>query len=124
MKLNTGTIRWADGTTSRVVIKEVVTYSWLPADYWIDYEPGESHRPLVHPDWGTKEGIKAPILLPEELFFRSFTRDRDPNSFEYKLDEYIKANFRESEWFEADTTFKSLVRLAGEDYVVKNYFEK
>jgi hypothetical protein len=123
MKLNTGTIKWGDGTTSRVVIKKVETYSWLPSDYWIDYAEGETHKPLVHPDFGTKPEIKAPILLPEEIFFRVFIRDVNITSFEYKLDQYIKANFGEKERHEAENLFKSLVRLSGEDYVTNNYLE-
>jgi len=125
--MKTGIITWSDKTISKVFIKEVEVYSHLPANYWLDYVDGEVHRPIIHPEWGIKDYIKSPILLPEALFFRVFTADiteQDKKGFDYRLMQYIRENFRESEWFEAETTFRSLSRLSGEDYIIKNYFNK
>lgn len=125
MRGKTGTITWGDKSTSKVIVKEVETYSWLPTDYWLDYSPDETNKPVIHPDWGVKKIIKAPILLPEALFFRMFKADlteEDKQTFDYRLKEYIHDNFLEENWFQAATTFASLKRLAGEQYIIDNYF--
>lgn len=127
MKGKTGIITWGDKSTSKVIVKEVETHSWVPTDYWLDYADGESNKPIIHPDYGIKEIIKAPILLPEALFFRVFKADiteEDKQTFDYKLKEYIHNNFPEENWFETETTFKSLRRIAGEQYIIDKYFNK
>jgi len=123
----TGTITWSNKSTSKVILKEIQTYFCLPSSYWLDYLPEETNKPVIHPDWGVKEIIKAPILLPEELFFRVFKADiteEDKQKFDYKLKEYIRNNFPEENWFETETTFSALKRVAGEQYIIDNYFNK
>ena len=127
MKGKTGIIDWGEGKTSKVVIKEVDTYSYLPTDYWLDYLPGETHKPLVHPDYGHKSIIKAPILLPEGILVRVFTADvseEEKSTFDYKLKQYIKDNFDEEAQHEAKMLFRDIKRISGEDYIIEKYFNK
>ena len=72
MEGKTGIITWGDKTTSKVIVKKIQYYSYIPNDYWLDYAEDETHRPLIHPDYGKVDEIIAPILLPEELFYRVF----------------------------------------------------
>jgi hypothetical protein len=127
MEGKTGTIKWGDNTSSRVVVKEIESYSWLPSDYWLEYQEEETHRPVIHPDYGVSKIIKAPIILPSDLFFRLFTPDvteEDKATFSYRLNQYVKENFGESEQMEAMGIFKSLKALKGEEFIIKNYLEK
>ena len=116
-----GIIKWTDGTTSKVIISHIEVYSWLPADYWLEYDDSETNRPLNHPDYGVNPIIKSPILLPEGLFYRFFQLEIDPNSYEGKLKKYIEDNFRQSEQFEAETALKRLEQVAGRDYIINKY---
>jgi len=119
-----GTINWSDGTTSRVILVDIEYNSYTQNDYWLEYKDSEKHRPLVHPDLGNKEIIKSSIVLPSGLFHRFFKKDVDTNSFEYKLDQYIKANFDESTWMEANSIFNSLINKMGKQYVIDKYLNK
>ena len=62
-----GIITWGDKTTSKVKIVGIETYSLMPTDFWLEYMDTEQNRPLIHPDYGKEDIIKAPILLPEGL---------------------------------------------------------
>ena len=74
-----GTIEFKDGTKSRVILKDIDTYpaSGMPPDYWFGYQEDETHRPVVHPDFGKKDFIKSEILLPELFAFRVFEKETD-----------------------------------------------
>jgi len=72
----TGTMNWADGTSSKVKVVGVESYSFMPTDYWFEYEQGETNKQLVHPDFGKSDFIKAEILLPEGLIDYIFTPDK------------------------------------------------
>jgi hypothetical protein len=122
-----GTINWSDGTSSRVLVKEVETYSCLPTDYWLEYLHEETHRPIIHPDYEINPIIKSQLLLPEGIFFRVFVPDiteEDKKEFSYRLNQYIKENFREEDYMSASGIFDSLKHLKGEDYIIKEYLEK
>lgn len=122
----TGTMNWQDGTSSRVKVVGKETYSFMPTDYWFEYEQGETNKQLVHPDLG-EEHIKASILLPEGLIHYIFTPDkpvRDENSFEARLEDYIENNFNETERRSAVNLFKQLERTAGREYIENEYFNK
>lgn len=71
----TGIIVWRDGKTSKVSIVAKETYSYLPTDFWLEYSSDEIYRPLVHPDLGESDEIKASILLPESLMEAVFKLD-------------------------------------------------
>lgn len=71
----TGTITWGNGTTSKVIISHIDTYSCLPTDYWLSYAEGETNRPIVHPDFGKLDLIKTELVLPEGLMDMSFAPD-------------------------------------------------
>jgi hypothetical protein len=62
-----GIIKWGNGTTSKVRIVDVETYSFMSTDYWLEYLDTEENRPLIHPDYGKEDIIKSQILLPEGL---------------------------------------------------------
>jgi len=47
---DTGIITFGNGSTARVRITKVSTYSFMPTDYILTYEDDETNRPLVHPD--------------------------------------------------------------------------
>lgn len=116
-----GTITWSDGKTSRVILKDIESYSWLPTDYWLDYDESETHRPLVHPDFGVSKLIKSPILLPSALLFRVFKADEDESSYEYRLKKYIEDSFPEKNRWEAETAFRKLELTAGRKYIEDKY---
>jgi hypothetical protein len=125
----TGTMNWADGSTAKVEVVGKETYSFMPTDYWFEYVEGETNKQLVHPDLGQAH-IKASILLPEGLVPHIFTPDKEvrqfgfENSFEYKLEEYLKNNFDQSERSKAAHLFKQLERTAGQQYIEDNYLNK
>lgn len=75
----TGVLSFGDGSKSRVKLVEI-EYSksgMFPTDYWLEYAEDETHRPLVHPDFGKNDIIKTEILLPEFLFQQVFTLDEE-----------------------------------------------
>ena len=74
---DTGIITFGNGTTSRVKIVKVQTYGSMPSDYFLEYEKGETNRPLSHPDFVRyDEGEKIDVFpLPEGLLERVFTKD-------------------------------------------------
>lgn len=73
MKGRTGVITFGDGSTSKIKVVDVETYTYLPTDYWLEYAEGETNKPLVHPDYGTSPLIKSELLIPE-MIFRSFVK--------------------------------------------------
>lgn len=74
---DTGTIEFGNGTTARVKISKIHTYSFMPTDYILTYERDETNRPLVHPDFVSySDGEKIESFpLPEGLVERVFTKD-------------------------------------------------
>lgn len=69
----TGTMKFKNGTTARVRIKEIDQYNILPFpnDYWLEYMEGETNKLLVHPGYGKNDLIKSEILLPEVSVFNT-----------------------------------------------------
>lgn len=59
----TGTMNWADGTSSKVKVVGVESYSFMPTDYWFEYEQGETNKQLVHQTMNYLELIFLLILL-------------------------------------------------------------
>jgi len=74
---DTGVITFGNGTTARVRISKIQTYSYLPTDYILTYEDGETNRPLIHPDFVEYEENKKieSFPLPEGLLEQVFTKD-------------------------------------------------
>lgn len=74
---DTGVITFGNGTTSRVRISKIHTYSSMPTDYVLTYEDDETNRPLVHPDFVVYEDNKKidSFPLPEGLLVQVFTKD-------------------------------------------------
>lgn len=67
----TVTMKFKNGTTAIVRIKEIKQYNMFPNDYWLEYMEGETNKLLVHPDYGKNDLIKSEILLPEVLVFNT-----------------------------------------------------
>ena len=103
-KGQTGTLNWGKNETSRVKIVDIDTYSSLPSDVWMEYLDDETHRPLVHPEFGASPIIKASILLPAAVVDMVFTPDDERergititsvsgDDYESRFTKYIQKNF-------------------------------
>lgn len=123
----TGTMKWQDGTSAKVKVVGKETYSTMPTDYWFEYQEGETNKQLVHPDYGKHDFIKSEILLPEGLIGHLFVPDKpefEEDSFEAKLENYLRKNFNAAEREQASLLFSQLERRAGRKYIEDNYFNK
>ena len=67
----TGTLTFGDGTTARVELEKILTYtsSGMPPDYLFKYEEGETNRPLIH------EKFNGSFPLPEIIVSMYFKED-------------------------------------------------
>lgn len=115
------TITFNDNTTAKIKLVHIDTYSTMPSDYWFDYVDGETNKQLIHPEYLKSSIIKSPIVLPIGLVELIIKPDLDINSYEYKLEEYLKNNFNEINIIEARNLFYNLERSSGREYVEQNY---
>lgn len=123
----TGIITDADGLTSKVTIVGKETYSMFPTDYWLEYDSDETHRPIIHPEFGKNPMIKAPILLPELLLFKVFTPNvivEKEDDFQIRVDTYIENNFLDENKEEAKNLFDLLLKTKGKEHIEANYLNK
>lgn len=75
---DTGFISWADSTKSKVIIKEINHMNFfVNADIWLDYEEGETNRPLIHEMYEDDEidYVRYPILTWAPVLDKVFTKD-------------------------------------------------
>jgi hypothetical protein len=132
IKGQTGTLNWGKNETSRVIIVDIDTYSSLPSDVWMEYLDDETHRPLIHPDFGKSPMVKGSILLPEAVVDMVLTPDNErergivitsvsDNDYESRLTKYIEKNFPKKNWEESRKSLKKLEEVAGKEYIEKNY---
>ena len=115
------TITFNDNTTAKIKLVHIDTYSTMPSDYWFDYVDGETNKQLIHPEYLKNPIIKSPIVLPIGLVELIIKPDLDVNSYEYKLEEYLKNNFNEINIREARNLFYNLERTSGREYIEQNY---
>lgn len=115
------TITFNDNTTAKIKLVHIDTYSTMPSDYWFDYVDGETNKQLIHPEYLENPIIKSPIVLPIGLVELIIKPDLDVNSYEYKLEEYLKNNFNDINIREARNLFYNLERTSGREYVEQNY---
>ncbi len=115
------TITFNDNTTAKIKLVHIDTYSTMPSDYWFDYVDGETNKQLIHPEYLKSSIIKSPIVLPIGLVELIVKSDLDTNSYEYKLEEYLKNNFNDINIREARNLFYNLERTSGREYIEQNY---
>ncbi len=115
------TITFNDNTTAKIKLVHIDTYSTMHSDYWFDYVDGETNKQLIHPEYLKSSIIKSPIVLPIGLVELIIKPDLDINSYEYKLEEYLKNNFNDINIREARNLFYNLERTSGREYVEQNY---
>ena len=121
----TGTIKFGDNSIAKVIIKNIDTYSYMPTDYWLDYQEGEMNKQLVHPEYGSNPIIKAEILLPEGLLDKVFTPDNlIEDEYAKQLAFYLATNFNQEDVLEASLLFNKLEKLKGRQHIINEYFNK
>lgn len=120
LELNsTGTLKFGDGTTARVEIVKIDTYTYLPTDYWFKYLDGETNQQLKH------DIEKDRFPLPYGLVVQVYKPDIDDRSeYELKLEQYLEKFIRPEDRDEASYLFHKLSQAVGESTVIKDYFDK
>ena len=124
-----GVLTFGDNTKARVKVVDIDTHSYVPTDYWFEYEEGETNKQIVHPEFGKQSYIKSSVVLPETLVSMVFKKtnskeeqELEENSFEYKLQEYLDKNMAKENHNEARMLFNSLKKLKTEEEIIKEYF--
>ena len=118
-------LTFSDNSFARVYISEIEEFSYLGNEYWFKYEDDETNKQLVNEDCVTETrhfnlnfGLIEIFLLKGYLDFQLEHVD----DFDSKLEQFISKNYSESQKTKAIFLFKDLVKVAGEQHIIEQYF--